>query len=138
MALFGLVFFVVALFLIGVGFAVGLAASAVAVVLIALGVVSSSVFVGLSAKRPSAGIKVFLLECCVLGGIPAGVATAWLASSFVAAIGGHWPVLVYGAAAGAFAGCLIALTLDFIFRRVHAFGAARLTVVRSRLTVAPK
>jgi len=138
MALFGIVFFLVALVLIGAGFAIGLVACVAAVALVGLGVLSSSVFVGVSAKRPSAGVRAFLLQVGILAGIPAGIATAWLASSFVAAIGGHWPVLVYGAAGGAFAGCLIAVTLDFIFRRAHAFGSARLTVVRSRLTAVPK
>jgi hypothetical protein len=121
MALFGLIFLVVALVLIGVGVAVGLVA-----VLLGIGVISSSVVIGVRSGRAAVGIRVFLLQCGILAGIPAGAVCAWLVQSFFEAYGGGWPVLVYGALGGAFAGVCVALFLDFISRRFHAWASSRL------------
>ena len=126
MALFGLVFLVIALFLIGVGVAVGLVACALTAALLGIGVISSSVFVGMRSGRASSGIRVFLLQCGILAGIPAGAVCAGLAQSFFAAYGSGWPVLVYGAMGGAFAGLSVALLLDFISRRLQAWASVRL------------
>ena len=126
MALFGLVFLVVALILIGVGLAVGLVACALAGVLMGLGVISSSVVIGLRSGRPAVGVRALLLQCGVLAGIPAGAVCAWLAQSFFAAYGSGWPVLLYGALGGAFAGILVALSLDFISRQLQAWVYSRL------------
>lgn len=54
MALFCLVFFVVALILIGVGFAVGVVGCCMAAILVGVGVLSSSVLIALINRRPSA------------------------------------------------------------------------------------
>jgi hypothetical protein len=125
MALFGLVFLVVALVLIGIGIAVGLVASVIAVALLGLGVISSSFVIGIRTGRPAAGIRAFLLQCGLLAGIPAGAVCAWLAQTFFAAYGSGWPVLVYGALGGAVAGIVVALSLDFVSRRLHAWASAR-------------
>jgi hypothetical protein len=126
MALFALVFFVVALVLIGVGLAVGLVGCALAAVLLGLGVVSSSAFIGLRTGRPALGIRVFLLQCGLVAGIPAGAVCAWLAQSFFEAYGAGWPVLVYGALGGAVGGVLVALLVDVISRQVHGWASARI------------
>ena len=125
MALFGLVFLVVALVLVGIGIAVGLVACGVASVLLGLGVISSSFVIGLRSGRPAIGVRAFLLQCGILAGIPAGAVCAWLAQSFFTAYGSGWPVLVYGALGGAFAGILVALSLDFISRRFRLWASAR-------------
>ena len=125
MALFGLVFLGVVLVLIGIGIAVGLVACAVAAALIGLGVVSSSFVIGLRSGRPAVGFRVFLLQCGILAGIPAGAVCAWPAQSFFAAYGSGWPVLIYGALGGALAGFIVALSLDFISRRIHAWASSR-------------
>jgi len=126
MAVFGLIFLVVALVLIGVGVAIGLVACALAAALLGIGVLSSSVFVGVRSGRADAGIRAFLLQCGILGGIPAGAVCAWLTQSFFEAYGSGWQVFVYGAFGGAFAGVFVALFLDLIFRRLHAWASARL------------
>lgn len=128
MALFGAVFLVVALVLIGIGVAVGLVACAVAGALLTLGVVSSSVFIGVRSGRPSAGIRAFLLQCGVFAGIPAGAVCAWLVQSFFESYGSGWPVLIYGAIGGAVSGIIVALLLDWISRRFQAWASARLSV----------
>jgi hypothetical protein len=121
MALFGLVFFAVALVLVGAGFAIGLVACLVATVLLGLGVISSSFLVGIWTGRTSAGIRAFLLQCGILAGIPAGAVCAWLGHDFLTVYGAELPVLFYGALGGAVAGVIVALALDFISRRAHAW-----------------
>jgi hypothetical protein len=78
MALFGLIFLVVALILIGVGIFVGAVVYCIAAVLVAVGVLSLSVVVDLLTRRPVAGVHVFPLQCAVLAGIPADILCAWL------------------------------------------------------------
>jgi hypothetical protein len=129
MELFGLIFLVVALVLIGVGIALGLAGLAALTALVGMGVVSSSLIVGLRTGRSSAGIRVFLLQCGVLAGIPAGAVCAMLAKFFFDHIGNAWVVPAYGALGGAFAGALVALMLDAVSRRLHIWTAARIAKI---------
>jgi hypothetical protein len=135
MALFGLVFLVVALVLIGVGLAIGLVACCIAAMLVALGVLSSSVLVGLLSHRPSVGFRAFLLQCGVLAGAPAGAVCAWLAHSIFASYGSDWLILVYGALGGALTGIGIALLLAFISDRVQRWARARLGSGKSRAAI---
>jgi uncharacterized membrane protein YeaQ/YmgE (transglycosylase-associated protein family) len=107
--------------LIGVGIAVGLFACALAAVLVTLGVVSSSVALGFFTKRPATAVRVFLLQCGILAGIPAGAVTAWLGRALLEKADQGWVIAIYGGIGGAFAGALLALLLDFIFRRTHVW-----------------
>jgi hypothetical protein len=126
MAFFALVFLFVALILIGIGFVIGLLAISVTAVLLAVGILSSSVVVALLSRRPAAGIRAFLLQCALLAGVPSGILCAWLAHGIFTAYGTGWTVLLYGALGGAAAGLIIALFLDFIFRRLHSWASATL------------
>jgi hypothetical protein len=132
MALFALVFFVVALVLIGVGMALGLVACVVATILLSVGIVSSSIFVAVRSGRAAAGIRAFLVQCGILAGIPAGAVCAWLAKSFFEAYGQDTLVLVYGGIGGACAGLIIALLLDSISRRAQTWASTRLLPSRSQ------
>jgi hypothetical protein len=132
MQLFGLVFAVVALLLIGVGFAIGLVGIVLTTILVGLGVVSSSVALGWRTGKASVGLRAFFIQCGVVAGLPAGAVCAYLAHSFFKAYGEGWQVIVYGAVAGAFAGALIAISLDFISQQFQALIAARLAVRRAR------
>ena len=80
-AIVSLVLAVIVLVLIGVGIAVGLVACALAALLVGLGVLSSSVVVGMLSGRATDGIRVFLLQCGVIAGVPAGAICALLATS---------------------------------------------------------
>ena len=93
--------------------------------LLALGVVSSSLFVGVRSGRPAAGFRFFLMQCGLWAGLPTGALCAWLAQSFFETYGSGWPVLAYGAAGGALAGLVVALLLDFLSRRFTAWAATR-------------
>ena len=125
MELFGLIFLVVALILIGVGIVVGFVACCIAAVLFAVGILSSSVVIGLLTRRPIAGFRAFVLQCAILAGIPSGIVCAWLAHSILSAAGPGWLISLYGALGGAVAGLVIALLLDFVFRRLHRWASAK-------------
>lgn len=117
----GLILLFVMLVLIGICIAVGLFACAIAAALVTLGVISSSVALGFFTKRPATAVRAFLLQCGVLAGIPAGAVTAWVGRAFLEKVDQSWMVAVYGGIGGALAGALLALLLDFIFRRTHAW-----------------
>jgi len=111
----------VVLVVVGAGIGIALFACVVAAMLMALGVVSSSVAIGFITKRPAIGARVFLLQCGVLSGIPAGAVTAWIGRAFFEMADASWMIAVYGGIGGALAGAVIALMLDFIFRRSQAW-----------------
>jgi len=117
----GLIAMLVMIVLIGVGIGIGLFACMVAAALGMLGVVSSSVALGFFTKRPATAVRALLLQCGVLAGIPAGAITAWVGRAFLEKVDESWMIAVYGGIGGAFAGALLALMLDFIFRRTHAW-----------------
>jgi len=134
MAIFAIIFFVVALVLIGVGIAVGLVASGLAMLLVGLGVVSSSVLIGLRSGRTESAIRAFLIQLGILAGIPAGAICAWILKHFSEHIGDSWVVPAYGALGGATAGLLIALLLDAISRRTHAWAIQRFHAVSASIS----
>jgi len=117
----GLIAMLVMLVLIGVGIGIGLFACAIAAGLAMLGVVSSSVALGFFTKRPATAVRALLLQCGILAGIPAGAITAWIGRELLEKVDASWMIAVYGGIGGAFAGALLALMLDFIFRRAHAW-----------------
>lgn len=124
--MFGLIFVIVALVLIGVGIAAGLVAFGLAAALTGLGIVSTSVVAGFLAGRTQTGVRVFLIQCGVLAGIPAGALCAWILDKVSDHVDESWFVPVYGGIGGAVAGLLIALMMDFILRRVHVWAEKKL------------
>ena len=126
MELFGLIFLVVALILIGVGAVIGLIACTIAALLAGVGVLSSSMVIGFVTRRPLAGVRAFVLQCALIAGVPSGILCAWLLHSVFAAAGPGWLISFYGALGGAAAGLIIALSLDFVFRRLHRWASGRL------------
>lgn len=124
--MFGLTIAIVALILIGVGIAAGLVAFGMAALLTGLGVISSSVAAGFLAGKTQTGVRVFLIQCGVLAGIPAGALCAWILNKVLAHVDSSWLIPVYGGIGGAVAGLLIALMMDFIFRRVQGWAEKKL------------
>ncbi len=130
MGLIGFIILLAMLVLIGVGIGVGLFACAVAAGLAGLGIISSSVALGFYTKRPATAVRALLLQLGILAGIPAGAVSAWLSHKVFDAFsqwqgwaldGWQWKVPLLGAIGGAFAGVILALLLDFILRRTHAW-----------------
>ena len=122
----GLIMLLVMVVLIGAGIGIGLFACAIAAGLAMLGVVSSSVALGFFTKRPATAVRALLLQCGILAGIPAGAVTAWVGRTVLEHVDESWMIAVYGGIGGAFAGALLALMLDFIFRRTHAWVEQRM------------
>lgn len=118
----------IVLFLVGGGIAVGLVACAFTAVLVGLGVLSSSVIVGLRSGRTTDGIRALLLQCGIIVGVPAGAVCALLATSLMNQMQGaaDWLVLIRGGLCGALAGVFVALILDAMSRRLHTWAALRL------------
>jgi hypothetical protein len=129
MALFFLVFLVVALILIGVGIVVGIFLCCVAAVLVGVGVVSSSIVLGLFRRSSALGVRMFLLQCGVLAGLPAGILCAWLVQSLFEPYGNSRLVFLYGALGGALGGVIIALLVDLILRRLRGWATTKVTSV---------
>jgi hypothetical protein len=122
----GLIMLLVMVVLVGAGIGIGLFACALAAGLAMLGVVSSSVALGFLTKRPATAVRALLLQCGILAGIPAGAVTAWVGRTVLEHVDESWMIAVYGGIGGAFAGALLALLLDFIFRRTHAWVEQRM------------
>lgn len=122
----GLIMLLVMVVLVGAGIGIGLFACAIAAGLAMLGVVSSSVALGFLTKRPATAVRALLLQCGILAGIPAGAVTAWVGRTVLEHVDESWMIAVYGGIGGAFAGALLALLLDFIFRRTHAWVEQRM------------
>lgn len=122
----GLIMLLVMVVLIGAGIGIGLFACAIAAGLAMLGVVSSSVALGFVTKRPATAVRALLLQCGILAGIPAGAVTAWVGRTVLEHVDESWMIAVYGGIGGAFAGAMLALLLDFIFRRTHAWVEQRM------------
>jgi len=117
---------VVCLVLIGVGIVIGLVVCAITAILLAVGVLSTSVVAGLITRRPITAVRVFLLECGVLAGVPAGILCGWIIYYVRSAAGSGWLISLYGAVGGAIAGVVVALLLDFAFRRARAWTSAKM------------
>ncbi|HEY1048296.1 MAG TPA: hypothetical protein VGE39_01020 [Prosthecobacter sp.] len=134
MELVGFIILLAMLVLVGVGIGAGLFACTIAAGLAGLGVISSSVALGFYTKKPATAVRALLLQCGILAGIPAGAVCAWVADKVFHAfatwqgwtlLGAEWKIPLFGAIGGAFAGAILALMLDFILRRTHAWVEAR-------------
>src|SRR6266550_895284 len=127
MGALGLLGAAVALILVGVGLAFGTLAAFLAVILVVAGVVSSSVAVGLLRGTARAGFRAFVVQCGVVAGVPAGMLSAWIASSVrhIMEADLFW-ILLVGAISGAVAGACVAMLFVFIVQRLGNWAGARL------------
>jgi hypothetical protein len=108
MEIVGCIGAVIALLLIGIGIAVGMAACAVLAAFTSVGVISSSMLVGLWKGRTLAGVQAFFLQCGVLAGASAGAVLAWGAWHLWPMLSGEWQVLAAGALGGTAGGLVMA------------------------------
>lgn len=119
---------------LGVGIGLGLFAAAVGAMLAGLGIISSSVALGFLTRRPAAAMRAFLLQCGVLAGIPVGAVTAWVGHEVINSIATwqgwsagnwEWKIPLFGAVGGALAGLILALLMDYVLRKTHAWVESR-------------
>ena len=137
MALFGIIFLMVMLVLVGAGIALGAFVAVLSLVLVSLGVISSSVVVGIRQRSAHAGVRTFLLLCGVLGGVPCGMFCSWFAVQFMQVVGPDVKIFVYGGLSGAVGGLLVALLFDVILRNSARGVAGMFKNLRARKTELP-
>lgn len=125
---------IIMLIIIGAGIGVGLFLCVVASALVLLGVISSSAVLGFITRKPATALRVFLLQCGILTGIPCGALLAWAGHHLVRyaeELAVQWPgslewqVPLLGAIGGGLGGAVLALSMDFILRRSHAWLSQR-------------
>jgi hypothetical protein len=125
--IFSLVALVIFCVLIGVGIVLGVVGVALTGGLVAAGVLSSSVLIGVWRGRAQAGWRALFLQCGIFAGIPAGMLCAWVATTLWQEINGTLvAILAAGALAGALGGAVIALFFDLLATRAHTWLAARI------------
>ncbi len=111
-------FFAVMLILVGTGIVAAVVTLLAAAMLVGLGIISTSVAVGIVQRRARSGFRVFFLLCGAAGGVPAGIGTtmtvSWLFNL-------HFPwrwIIGGGAVCGAIAGLIVAAIFNFAWARI--------------------
>jgi hypothetical protein len=97
----------IALVVIGVGIAIGLITCLAVSLLASVGVISTSVLVGLWQRRALAGFQALLVQCGVALGAPAGAVLAWGVAHVWPMFSGVGRVLIAGSIGGAIGGLVI-------------------------------
>lgn len=120
--LFFLVVIGTCLVLIGVGAVFGVALLVALGVFTTLGILSSSLVVGLIARRTRAGFRFLLAQIAILGCVPGAVAAVWLVSHFGHL---HWAI-VWIIGSGVVCGVVSGVCLAFILDRIVGFVLGRL------------
>ena len=130
MGLIGIIVLFIMLILVGIGIAIGVAAGLAATGLLGLGVISSSILVGLRTGKPSHGIRAFLLQCGLAAGISSGLLGAGLVELFLGT-GIGWPIYAGGAGIGVLVGVAVALIVDDNWRWIHSWAMRKIETLRS-------
>ncbi len=124
-----MIFFLVAfLLIIGAGFAFGMVAMLLAVALVALGILSSSVLVGTLRRSVSAGVVTLLTLTLAAVGAPAGIAAVWIAKSFLQTEHLSVGSVILGALGGVTAG--LCITGMFVWTAKAGLRLAREQIAR--------
>jgi hypothetical protein len=118
MAIFGLLFLIACLIVIGIGIVVGVLAAIALAVLIGLGIVSSSAAVGFGKKSVAAGFLTLALEVGACLGILGGAMVGFVAALFVNPTGPSLMAIAAGSAGGLVAGVTVGWLFHFSARRV--------------------
>lgn len=119
MFFFALVGIAIVFLLIGASIViVGIIAACVGI-LTALGIVSSSAFIGIFRRRLSSGIRAFLYQVCAVIGLPCGVGLLWLGTAILNVPLRHRDILLIGSGAGICAGLLLAFSFDLLASIVY-------------------
>jgi hypothetical protein len=127
----------IGLLCLGIGLAVGLCLLAVTAVLVATGIVSSSVVMGLITRRLSVGLRTLLLQLGVLGGVVGGIGIAWLGQAFLSNLGLTGQMIAYAALGGGLGGAVIALTASHLATRLQGAVQVRVSSVMDRARPRP-
>lgn len=111
----------VILFLFAVSLVLGFIAAVAAAVLIALGIISSSAFIGLLHRRFSSGLRALHYQVCAVAALPASVGILWLGAHLFRLPLQARDIIAIGSIAGVCGGLLLAFAFDrllgFAYRR---------------------
>ena len=113
---FGFIAGCVALFLIGAGIVATAILAVSGAILIALGMVSSSVFIGILRRRFSSGFRALHYQFFAIAAVPAGVGSLWLGARLFSTHLSLRDVFVIGSIAGVCGGLALAFALDRLAR----------------------
>jgi hypothetical protein len=109
MAIFAVLIMLV---LLGICLAIAAITAACLLVLVALGILSTSALIGIFRRKFSSGLRALHYQVCAAVSLPVGAALAWLGVWLFDA-NGHLPVAIaIGALSGVCAGLTIAYILD--------------------------
>ena len=121
MFIFGIIFLVVALVLIGIGLAIGALIFVAAAAAIGVGMISSSVACGILQKKPSAGFRVFFYQFFTLTFLAAGIVLTWLVSAFAELHFSGWSIVAIGSLAGISVGLLFSILHSYLVDVIAMF-----------------
>lgn len=125
MAIFGLLFLIVALVLIGVGIVAGLILSAITAAFVFAGILSTSAAIGVWFKRPGPAIRAFTYQLALATAIPCGISLIWAISALFSLGLSLTGILLIGAFAGAAAGLALAAITLWSMDRIQHFLSRR-------------
>lgn len=109
----------IALFVAGIGFAFAVFAAGCAVLLVGVGIFSSSVIIGILRRRVSSGLRAFhYLMCTAIAG-PATMGALWLARTVIPIKLSTSAVCIFGFVAGVLGGLLFAFQMEVVARVIR-------------------
>ena len=113
MFIFGIIFLVVFLILIGVGLALGILIFAAASTAVGFGLISTSVACGIIQKKPSTGFRIFFYQFFIVTFLITGVAATWLVSFLGNLQIQIVPIILIGTISG--------ISIGLIFGLLHSY-----------------
>lgn len=105
--------------LIGIGIVIALLIAAAVSLLIALGITSSAVLIGLLRRRFSSGLRALHYQIFAFAAMPAGIGILWLGNWLTARDMQPRFIMITGALAGACGGLALAFAFDIIARMLY-------------------
>ncbi len=111
--------FALALFIAGLGFGFAIFTAGCAALLVAIGIVSSSVLIGVLRRRISAGVRAFHYMMCAAIAAPVTVGVVLLARTIIPIKLSTAQLCVFGSISGILGGLFLAGQLDILARIVR-------------------
>jgi hypothetical protein len=106
----------IVLFLFAVSIVLGIIAAVATTILVALGIISLSAFVGLLHRRFSSGFRALHYQVCAVAAMPAAIGALWLGSYIFTLHFQPRDILIVGSIAGLCSGLLLAFAFDRLVR----------------------
>jgi hypothetical protein len=95
-------------------------------VLLLLGIISSSVLIGLLRRTGRSAVRAFIIQACALAGVPMGVGALWLDNHLLHVGLSYGVILFVGAVGGLATGAAVGLAFSLVAARLGRFLLLRL------------